>query len=274
MLINHRPMSIASIVVGLSTALVISIPQKANAQVIHACVSHATGDLKIVAAGAACPRNWSPLSWNVTGPMGLPGQEGPPGPQGVAGPQGPQGGPGPQGQQGPQGPSAGNLLVDATGKSVGSVMWSGTTGYLPQEGIFNTLIRQIQGIWVALPIPNLQTGFPLLSPDRTANLVVYVYQSADCTAPAYLLVNPFVNSTTATTPALGFITTIPPATTPSIYFAGSPAFMTINSFRYIPAGVCQSWTAINGPSANPIYVGPVQSVPVSSLGVTLPFKLQ
>jgi hypothetical protein len=109
-----------------SIFMLFSMPQKASAQVIHACVHNPSGDMKIVAAGAPCPRGWSPLSWNVTGPIGLPGQEGPPGPQGpqgVPGPLGPQGVPGPQGQQGPQGPqglSAGNLLVDATGKNVGS----------------------------------------------------------------------------------------------------------------------------------------------------------
>jgi Collagen triple helix repeat (20 copies) len=107
-------------------ALMVMLPfcvnvQKASAQVIHACANNINGDLKVVAAGAACPRNWTPLSWNVAG---VPGPVGPPGPQGVqglAGPQGPQGLPGTQGPQGVQGPAGpqgpegqgGNLLVDA-----------------------------------------------------------------------------------------------------------------------------------------------------------------
>lgn len=31
-----------------------------------ACANNLNGDLKVVAAGAPCPRGWSPLSWNVT----------------------------------------------------------------------------------------------------------------------------------------------------------------------------------------------------------------
>jgi hypothetical protein len=46
----------------------------ADAQVIHACVNSSSGDMKIVPAGATCPRNSSPLSWNVAGPPGPPGQ--------------------------------------------------------------------------------------------------------------------------------------------------------------------------------------------------------
>jgi hypothetical protein len=69
--------------------MALPMPQKASAQVIHACANNSSGDLKVVAAGASCPRNWTSLSWNVAGP---------PGPQGSQGPPGPQGGPGPQGQ--------------------------------------------------------------------------------------------------------------------------------------------------------------------------------
>jgi hypothetical protein len=50
------------------------LPQTANAQVIHACVNNSNGDMKIVPAGATCQRNSSPLSWNVAGPAGPPGQ--------------------------------------------------------------------------------------------------------------------------------------------------------------------------------------------------------
>src|SRR5262252_3827429 len=63
---------VASIFLGLFTVLVIP----ASAQVIHACVNHASGDMKIVPAGALCQKNWTPLSWNVAGPPGPTGANG------------------------------------------------------------------------------------------------------------------------------------------------------------------------------------------------------
>jgi Collagen triple helix repeat (20 copies) len=103
MSLGRAGVSITSIFVCLSTAM----PQKASAQVIHACANDTSGELKVVKAGAPCPRNWSPLDWNVAGPrgpQGLPGQQGVQGPQGASGPQGAQGPQGATGPQGPQGP--------------------------------------------------------------------------------------------------------------------------------------------------------------------------
>jgi hypothetical protein len=82
----------------------------------------------------------------------------------------------------------------------------------------------------------------------------------------------YVNSNTVpyvTAPPLAVIATIPPATAPSIYFAGTPAsLVTINS--YTQSGYCNV-LAPNGFTAN---MGPIQSVPVSSLGLTLPFSVK
>ena len=69
MSLTRKVVSIASIPVGV---LVLAMPQTADAQVIHACVSSSTGELKVVAAGAPCPRGWNPLSWNVPGPVVAP----------------------------------------------------------------------------------------------------------------------------------------------------------------------------------------------------------
>lgn len=57
----------------------------AAAQTIHACVQKQTGDLRIVAPGSACPRNYDPLQWNQSGPPGPPGATGPSGPTGPTG---------------------------------------------------------------------------------------------------------------------------------------------------------------------------------------------
>jgi hypothetical protein len=72
-----RIVSPGSIFLCLLMALFICTGDKASAQVIHACANNLNGDLKVVAAGAPCPRNWSPLSWNVAGPQGPAGVPGP-----------------------------------------------------------------------------------------------------------------------------------------------------------------------------------------------------
>jgi hypothetical protein len=66
--------------------------------------NNSTGDLRVVAQGARCPRNWSHLDWNVAGPPGPQGMAGPPGPTGAQGPPGPMGPQGEAGLQGPAGP--------------------------------------------------------------------------------------------------------------------------------------------------------------------------
>jgi hypothetical protein len=247
MSLTRKVVSIASILVVAALAM----PQKAVAQVIHACANNFNGDLKVVAAGAPCPRGWSPLSWNVTGPMGLPGQEGPPGPQGpqgVAGPQGLQGQQGPQGLQGPQGQGS-NLLVDTNGKTVGSIG-------IPTFWV----LRQIAGVWVELAVSDPTSGF-----DSSPTLT-WFYQSSDCTGQAYMYVNP----NTSSSPALASVFTIPPATAPSIYYAGTPVLGLITKSQRGAA-----YTECNVGSGNPyVYMGPVQSYPLSSLGLTPPFSIK
>jgi hypothetical protein len=77
---------------------------------IHSCVKNATGEMKIVGAGAACPVNYRALDWNIQGvagpigPAGPKGDKGPDGPIGPVGPIGPQGEQGLTGETGPQGP--------------------------------------------------------------------------------------------------------------------------------------------------------------------------
>jgi hypothetical protein len=61
--------------------------------VIHGCYDSG-GNLKVVDSGSACPRSYTALTWNQTGPQGIQG------PQGIAGPKGDPGGIGPQGPQG------------------------------------------------------------------------------------------------------------------------------------------------------------------------------
>jgi len=84
------------------------VPHDATAT-IQACVRH-DGRLRLVAKPSDCRKAERPISWNVRGPQGEPGQEGPAGPAGADGPPGATGAdgeagpPGPQGERGPQGP--------------------------------------------------------------------------------------------------------------------------------------------------------------------------
>jgi hypothetical protein len=120
---------------------------------------------------------------------------------------------------------------------------------------------------VLLSVPNFATGFQTTDPSN----ISYLFQSIDCTGQAYFPVNPYYSeSTFVTGPAVGFVTAIPPATAPSVYFAGSPVIATFQSSRN-PGYACTPGV----PAANPVYyAGPVETVPVSSLGLTLPFSIK
>jgi hypothetical protein len=102
----------------LGTVALAAIPGAGG--VITGCYDSKTGALRVidVQAGKTCAKGELQLTWNQTGPQGLPGPIGTPGPAGpqgipgVAGPkgdtgapgaQGSAGGPGPQGNPGPQG---------------------------------------------------------------------------------------------------------------------------------------------------------------------------
>ncbi|MEO3859121.1 hypothetical protein [Acrocarpospora sp. B8E8] len=72
------------------------------AEEFHGCVGKLTGSLRVIdpAKNQRCLALETPITWNQTGPAGVPGATGPAGP---AGPPGPAGDPGPAGPQGPAG---------------------------------------------------------------------------------------------------------------------------------------------------------------------------
>lgn len=80
-----------------------SIPDGSG--VIHGCYDSG-GNLKVIdtTVTSTCPKGYSSVNWNQTGPAGAAGPAGPAGPTGSTGPQGPQGAKGPQGDTGPAGP--------------------------------------------------------------------------------------------------------------------------------------------------------------------------
>ena len=149
------------------------------------------------------------------------------------------------------------LMVDAKGKTVGRLVVNvyGT----------NFVVRQISGAWVELPVDGVTTGFQITNNNNT---VAYYYQSIDCTGQAYFSVSQANNNVG---PAYGVVATVPPATAPSIYFAGTPASkLVMHSGRSAISGC----GPINSPDGFPIAAGPAQIVPVSSLGLTLPFSIK
>ena len=147
------------------------------------------------------------------------------------------------------------IVGDAKGKIVGRLFING-------DG-FNSAVRQINGTWVLVPFDAV-AGFVPVDPGN----VVYWFQSFDCTGQGYFRLNR--NQGPAALPALGTVATISPSTQPSIYFAGLPAgLLDIGSYRPT-GGMCSSFR----PDPEPFYVGPAQSVPVSSLGLTPPFSVK
>jgi len=96
----------------LAAALLIT-PVAASAQVINACVKR-SGILKIVPDPSFCGNSETPISWNMQGPPG------PPGEPGMDGEPGAPGEPGMDGEPGPQGPPGPTLSVfDVNGRDLG-----------------------------------------------------------------------------------------------------------------------------------------------------------
>jgi hypothetical protein len=133
---------------------------------------------------------------------------------------------------------------------------------LPAQHAFKNASRHE---FLRLGVTDLGTPFQPITP----NAVTYFYQTVDCTGQAYFAAT---DSTAAITGlVIGVVSQVPPVTSPLIYFAGSPvSVLPLYSQRSPPNGNCSPF--IQPPVS--IAVGPVQSVPVSSLGLTPPFSIQ
>ena len=92
--LSNLTLVVALVVSALSLTATIG---RAATSTINACVKNNNGDVRIVAAGAACQPEEHAVEWDIVGPPG------PQGPVGPMGPAGPQGVPGPVGPQGPKG---------------------------------------------------------------------------------------------------------------------------------------------------------------------------
>jgi hypothetical protein len=241
MSLSRAVVSVVTIFWGMSAA-VAQRPAATTAQVIYGCKNNRNGDLIIVAQGAPCPDNWTSLSWNVTGPPGPSGPQGPQGPRGI------------QGMQGPQGPGA-IMVVDANGNAVGQ---------LGRNDNVTSIIWQISGIWVEVPVDVVNGFVPTKEFFNEAN---FFWQSPDCTGQPYLAQQGGGSGTSAFL-SQAVIATVPPATQPSIYFAGSPMLLTMQSYKpFLFNSACQGIQTT-------IYVGLPQNVLVSSLGLTPPFSIK
>lgn len=83
----------AALVLGAGLALAPAAAPPADAATITACVKKKTGALRLRSGAKAkrkCPKGWSKLRWNTTGPAGKQGAPGAPGAPGLQGPAGPQ----------------------------------------------------------------------------------------------------------------------------------------------------------------------------------------
>jgi hypothetical protein len=148
------------------------------------------------------------------------------------------------------------IMVDANGKTVGRLIGINSA---------DLVVRQISAVWVVLSVRDLTIGF-----DSEQDAIPYFYQTTDCTGQAYFPVN-LSDDHHVIEPVTGTVAIVAPATAPSIYFAGTPvSVVAAKSVRN--AG--QSCMTFNPNSPPSIAVGPAQSVPVSSLGLTLPFSVK
>jgi hypothetical protein len=82
---------VAAIGSGLAIAADVTLPFSGDGNTIAGCYSTG-GSLKVrTPAEPTCPKGYTPIEWNATGPQGAQGPQGPAGSQGPAGPQGPPG---------------------------------------------------------------------------------------------------------------------------------------------------------------------------------------
>ncbi len=144
------------------------------------------------------------------------------------------------------------IMEDAKGKTVGRL---GAIGH----DNFNTVIRQINGTWVEVQV-DIATGFVTTPFD-------YWYQSSDCTGQPYLLASAINGGGAHVVPGMAAVGIVPPATELSINFVAQPSLLNMQSTGHTDRSYCAA-------EARSLWVGIPQSVPVSSLGLTLPFSVK
>jgi hypothetical protein len=147
------------------------------------------------------------------------------------------------------------MVVDANGNPVGQ---------LGRSDNVTSIIRQISGIWVEVPVDVVNGFVPTKEFFNEAN---YFWRSTDCTGQAYLAQQGGGSGISAFL-SQAVIATVSPATQPSLYFAGSPMLLTMQSYKpFLLNNACQAIQTT-------IYVGLPQNVSVSSLGLTPPFSIK
>jgi hypothetical protein len=122
-----------------------------KAPTIEGCYQKYTGALRL---STHCHHDELAISWNRTGPQGLPGPLGDTGPQGATGPAGPQGATGPAGPQGATGPAGPQGATGPAGPQ-------GVTGPAGPTGPSDVYYKEVSNpspdangvVSVSLPLP-------------------------------------------------------------------------------------------------------------------------
>lgn len=103
----------AALVLGTGAAIAYAATTTSAAGVISACSNKSTGQLRVLAAGAACDtKKETPISWNIQGIQGIQG------PQGIQGLTGATGAQGIQGEKGDTGAAASTSVTVRTNSGV------------------------------------------------------------------------------------------------------------------------------------------------------------
>jgi hypothetical protein len=199
-----------------------------------------------------------------TGPNGLSGSPGASGPPGAAGPKGPQGPMGPRGASGP----AGAAGAPGVAGSRGPTGAAGPQGPVGITGIVT--VRDANSVLVAVPqngqFQREVGGQPFYLPSVTETglgesdetLFQFYHLAADCAGPR-LVTGP-----------------------PWIYIFGNTGYYTTNATEQVPL----SWETFTAgqdltkpgqcfnqhPFTNPFIIGPLNTVDISSWGLTPPFS--
>jgi len=155
-----------------------------NSQVIYACVTGVNGNItKVSNQPHSCPKNTTPISWNMVGPKGDQGLQGIQGLEGLQGPKGDQGLQGVQGLQGPKGDSTASVSSYVIQNPSQSLSYPVKWDVLSTSPYKEQLYVQIDGNWWNLGEDGVLSGESVNfagDPNNWGDSGVIVFTNQNC----------------------------------------------------------------------------------------------
>ena len=188
--------------IGVTVALMLAasgmaVAASSNGSVVHACAAK-SGALRLISGRAKCGRKEKAVSWNQTGPRGLPGLTGPTGATGATGSNGSNGTNGTNGTNGSDGTARAYGRVSSVGVATRSKNVTVVTN--PTAGLFCIgLASSIDPTGTVLIVAPDYNGDSTDLPGTNASQSVVEWDSSgpDCSAGQFEVRTGYRNETTS-----------------------------------------------------------------------------